>query len=478
MGNDKDVVIGLEVHVQLKTNTQLFCSCSTDFGAAPNANTCPVCMGFPGSLPVLNRRAVEFGMMAAAALNCKINERMKFDRKNYYYPDLPKAYQISQYDMPLAGEGILPVRVEGEEHEVGVERVHLEEDAGKLIHSDIGNESYVDYNRGGTPLIEIVSKPDIESPAVAEQYLKILKQRMEYLRVSDCNMEEGSLRCDANLSIRNPDGSLGVKTEVKNMNSFKGVREALKYEARRQRRRLQRGEEIVQGTRLWDEDAGETRAMRTKEEAHDYRYFPEPDLVPVEIDDEWKTEVKEEIPEMPGERRSRFVEEYELSREDANTLTSTRRMADFYEQALEAGCDSKILSNLMISDLRRELNDRNWSLADVQITPEEFSELVNLLEEDEISSNVASELLEELVETGGSPEEIVEERDLKQISDEDALGGIIAEVIDENPDAVEDIRGGTEQAIGYLVGQVMQKTQGQANPGRAKEMLREEILES
>ncbi|MGM0380746.1 MAG: Asp-tRNA(Asn)/Glu-tRNA(Gln) amidotransferase subunit GatB [bacterium] len=473
---NKDVVIGLEVHVQLKTNTKLFCGCSTDFGADPNANTCPVCMGLPGVLPVLNRRAVEFGMMAAKTLNCEINDRMKFDRKNYYYPDLPKAYQISQYDMPLAGEGVLELESNGKKQEVGVERVHLEEDAGKLIHSNIGNESYVDYNRTGTPLIEIVSKPDIDSPEIAEKYLRTLKQRMEYLGVSDCNMEEGSLRCDANLSIRNSDGSLGVKTEVKNMNSFKGVKKALEYEASRQRRRLQNGKQIVQGTRLWDEDAAKTRAMRTKEEAHDYRYFPDPDLVPVVIEEDWKKEIEEEIPEMPSVRRSRFIEEYNLPPDSAETLTATRPMADFYEQALAEDCDSETLANLMISDLRRELNDRNWNVEDVEITPAEFAELVNLLEADEISTNVASELLEELVETGGSPANIVEERDLKQISDEDALTGIITEVIEENPDAVEDIRGGTEQAIGYLVGQVMQKTQGQANPGRAKEMLKEEIL--
>jgi aspartyl-tRNA(Asn)/glutamyl-tRNA(Gln) amidotransferase subunit B len=472
----EDIVIGLEVHVQLKTKTKLFCSCANRFGDEPNANTCPVCMGLPGVLPVFNRRVLDYALLAAGALNCEIQDKMKFDRKNYYYPDLPKAYQISQFDMPLALDGELEVDVDGEKTNIGIERVHLEEDAGKLIHPSVGSESYVDYNRTGTPLIEIVSRPDITAPEQAEAYLRALKQRMEYLGISDCNMEEGSLRCDANLSIRNSDNSLGTKTEIKNMNSFKGVRVALAHEAKRQRRLLARGGEVVQGTRLWDENAKETRPMRTKEEAHDYRYFPEPDLVPIVIESSYRDEILEKLPEMPEKRRKRFVEEYNIPADDAEVLTSTRQMADFYEEAAEVGCDNKTLSNLMIADLRRELNEKNWVLEDIVMKPESLGSLAQMLEEDVINSNVASELVGELVESGGDPEEIVEERGLKQISDEGALDAIITEVVEENADAVDDIRSGKEQAIGFLVGQVMQKSQGQANPGRAKEMLREEIL--
>ncbi len=473
---DEKIVIGLEVHVQLKTETKLFCSCSTEFGVAPNKNTCPVCMGLPGVLPVLNRKAVQYGILAAMALNCQVRDKIKFDRKNYYYPDLPKAYQISQYDMPLAEEGELALSRDAEEYNIGVERLHLEEDAGKLIHSNIGNESYVDYNRTGTPLAEIVSKPDITSPEVAELYLRTLKQRMEYLDVSDCNMEEGSLRCDANLSIRKPNGELGTKTEVKNMNSFKGVRKALAYEARRQKKLLEKGEKVVQETRLWDEEAEKTRGMRSKEAAHDYRYFPEPDLVPVEISEEWKQEVAARLPEMPHEKLTRFKGEYELPDEAAETLTSSLDMAEFFEEAAQGKASYRAVSNLMISDLRRELNERDWTIDEVNLAPADLAKIAEMMEEDVISSNVGSELVEELVETGGDPEKIVEDRNLKQISDSDALGGVITEVVQENPGAVEDIRGGTEQAIGYLVGQVMQKTQGQADPEQAKQLLREEIL--
>jgi aspartyl-tRNA(Asn)/glutamyl-tRNA(Gln) amidotransferase subunit B len=476
MSEAEDVVIGLEVHVQLQTESKLFCRCSTKFGADPNKHTCPVCMGLPGVLPVLNRGALQYAMKAARALNCEIQSDMKFDRKNYYYPDLPKAYQISQYDMPLAEDGELEVEANGETQTIGIERLHMEEDAGKLIHSDVGDESFVDYNRAGVPLAEIVSEPDIRTPEAAEAYLKTLKKRMEYIDVSDCNMEEGSLRCDANISIRNEDGSFGTKVEVKNMNSFKAVKQALSYETSRQRRMIDNDETILQGTRLWDEDAGETRSMREKEEAHDYRYFPEPDLVPVRIPDEWVDEVDDELPEMPDHRRERFRDEYELSAEDARVLTDSRAMADFFENAVSACGDANAVSNLMKADLRRELNDRNWTMAQVAMEPEDLAAIVEMLNDDTISSNVGSELIEEIVETGEDPEAIVEERDLAQISDEGELDGMIEEVIEENPDAVEDIQNGNENAIGFLVGQVMQKSQGQANPEQANEMLRDKIL--
>ncbi|MFB6345813.1 MAG: Asp-tRNA(Asn)/Glu-tRNA(Gln) amidotransferase subunit GatB [bacterium] len=475
MNEYENIVIGLEVHVQLKTETKLFCNCPNEFGAEPNENTCPVCLGLPGTLPVINEKAIEYAIQAASALNLEVASDSKFDRKNYYYPDLPKAYQISQYDMPLASSGELPVDWNGKHSNVEIDRLHLEEDAGKLIHASTGGESYVDYNRTGTPLIEIVTGPDITHPSEAVSYLNTLKKRMEYLGVSDCNMEEGSLRCDANLSIRNQDGSLGVKTEVKNMNSFSAVESALTFEANRQQRLLDRGETIDQGTRLWDEDKEETRAMRTKEEEHDYRYFPEPDLVPLAIEDSTVEELQAELPEMPDERQTRFENEFNLDEEQSQLLTETLAMADFFEETVRNTSHQETVVNLMIADLRRELNERDWSVSNVAITPSNFAKLADLLADDVISSNVAAELLEELVEENSDPDVLVEELGLKQISDEDELTSIINEVLEDNPDAVDDVRSGKDQAIGFLVGQVMQKSQGQANPERAKELLRESI---
>lgn len=474
---ERDVVIGLEVHVQLGTETKLYCRCQNEFGADPNRNTCPVCLGLPGSLPVINRRAVEYAIRAALALNADVQSESKFDRKNYYYPDLPKAYQISQYDRPLARDGELPVSVEGASSTVQIERLHMEEDAGKLIHAPKRNESYVDYNRAGTPLIEIVTYPDMETAAQAVAYLRTLKKRMEYIGVSDCNMNEGSLRCDANLSIRREDGSLGTKTEVKNMNSFRAVRRALEHEAHRQRRVIERGESVVQGTRLWDEDAEETRPMRTKEEEHDYRYFPEPDLVPVRVPDDWEETIREDLPEMPDRRRERMREEYDLTEEDVRTLTDSREMADLYENAVEDGVRPTTVCNLVKSDLRRELNDLGIEVGEAQLRAEHLGTVASLLDEDEISSNGASTLIERLVREGGDPEALVEELGLRQISDASALESVIDQVVDENPDAVEDVREGKGEAVGFLVGQVMQATEGQANPERANEMLRDRLVE-
>ncbi len=471
-----DVVIGLEVHVQLQTQSKLFCGCSTKFGDNPNANTCPVCLGWPGTLPVLNKKALEYGILASLALNCKINQKIKFDRKNYYYPDLPKAYQISQYDLPLAEHGTVKFNHDGESCAVGIERLHLEEDAGKLVHSSVSRESYVDYNRSGTPLAEIVTKPELTSPERAESFLRTLKKQMEYLDVSDCNMDEGSLRCDANISIRRDDGSLGTKAEIKNMNSFKAVRKALSYEVLRQRKLLSRGQRVVQETRLWDETTEQTKSMRSKEEAHDYRYFPEPDLVPVRIDKKWQQEIGFKLPELPDKKFNRFLDEYQLTEEAARTLTDSRPLADFFEQAIKPDVSAKTVGNLIISDVKRELNERGWDIGQVALTPAALTSVASLLEENLISSNVGSELIAELVESGGDPREIVEQRGLKQISSEDQLSSVILQVVSENPDAVADIRGGKNQAIGFLVGQVMQKTGGQADPGTAQKLLREEIL--
>lgn len=470
-------MIGLEVHVQLKTETKLFCQCSNRFGDQPNENTCPVCMGLPGSLPVINEKAIEYAIRAARSLNCSIANFSKFDRKNYYYPDLPKAYQISQYDQPVAHDGTLQVEWSDQTTEVEIERLHLEEDAGKLIHAHTGSESYVDYNRAGTPLIEIVTGPVITHPKEAVAYLNRLKKRMEYIGVSDCNMEEGSLRCDANLSVRNQDDSLGVKTEVKNMNSFSAVEAALTYEANRQQRLIDRGETIDQGTRLWDEDDKETRPMRTKEEEHDYRYFPEPDLVPLDVTEDRVNAIEDDLPEMPDVRKKRFIDDYDLEKEETEILTDTRSMADYFEDVLASAKSTQRTVNLITSDLRRELNDRNWTIEDVKLSPENFAKISNLLEDDVISTNVASELIEELVEDDADPEKIVEDRDLKQISDQGELESITMDVIQENPEAVEDVQSGKEEAIGYLMGQVMQKTGGQADPQQAKSVLRESIAD-
>ncbi len=474
-----ETVIGLEVHVQLKTDSKIFCSCSTEFGGAPNTHTCPVCIGLPGTLPVLNKKAVEYAVKAGLALNCNICDYSKFDRKNYFYPDLPKAYQISQYDKPVGEDGYIEIEVEGEEHKIGITRIHLEEDAGKLIHEgtiDFSTGSLVDYNRSGVPLAEIVSEPDIRTPAQAREYLVQLKSIMEYLGVSDCNMEEGSLRCDANVSLR-PKGQkeFGIKTEVKNMNSFKAVEKALSFEVQRQKKILDSEKKVVQETRAWDEDLEETISMRGKEEAHDYRYFPEPDLVPLEISREWINEIKEDLPELPRVRKKRFIDEYGLPEYDAGVLTDTRALADLFEDAAAAHNEPKAVSNWIMSEHLRKLNEEELSPGESKVKGRQIGELLNLIEDDTISSKIAKDVFEKMFITGQDPEQIVEEEGLKQISDEGQLEAIIEEVIDENPEVVEDIKNGKDKAVGYLVGQIMQKTKGQANPQKANRMLRENI---
>lgn len=477
---DYDITIGLEVHAQLDTETKIFCSCSTEFGAEPNVHTCPVCLGLPGVLPVLNKRAVEYAIKAGLALNCEIADFSKFDRKNYFYPDLPKAYQISQYDLPLCENGYIDVEPEeGEAVRVGINRIHMEEDAGKLVHDGTITDSegsLVDYNRVGTPLIEIVTQPDIESPAQAVAYLKKLKSILEYLEVSDCNMAEGSLRCDANASIK-PKGEedLGVKTELKNMNSFKAIEKALTYEIKRQKKVLDSGKEVIQETRTWDPEAEKTYSMRGKEEAHDYRYFPEPDLVPLEVEQEWLEEIRETIPELPNVRRKRFIEELGLPEYDAQVLTDSKSIADFFEATVAEHNDPKSVSNWMMGDMMRLLNEEGLEIDEAEITPAGLAEMLELLDDGTISNKIAKTVFEEMFKTGKDPEDIVEDKGLKQISDEDELGNVIEDVIEDNPDAVEDYQGGKEQAIGYLVGQVMQATRGKANPQLAKEMLREKL---
>jgi len=476
---DYETVIGLEVHVELKTNTKIFCNCSTEFGADPNHHVCPVCLGLPGVLPVLNKKVVEFGILAGLALNCEIAEFSKFDRKNYFYPDLPKAYQISQYDLPLAQNGYLEIDTREGSKRIGITRIHMEEDAGKLVHQgSISTSPYslVDYNRTGVPLIEIVSEPDMNSPEEARAYLEKLKAIIQYTGVSDCKMQEGSLRCDANISIR-PAGTkeFGTKTEIKNLNSFKALQRALTYEVERQIEVLEEGGQIVQETRTWDEDKGITLSLRSKEEAHDYRYFPEPDLVPVVISREWVDSIKKRLPEMPGEKRKRYVEEYGLPAYDAQVITTSKEMADFFEECVAGYPDAKTVSNWMMGDLSRLLNANNMDITQCRIKPSQLVEMLKLLDEGTISGKIAKTVFEEMFETGKDPGAIVEEKGLVQISDEAAIQGIIDEVIADNPKSVQDYKAGKKKAMGFLVGQVMKATKGKANPQVVNKILQEKL---
>ena len=481
MSTKYETVIGLEVHVQLDTDSKIFCSCSTEFGNEPNENTCPVCLGLPGTLPVLNKKAVDYAIMAGLALNCDIAEYSKFDRKNYFYPDLPKAYQISQFDLPVAENGNIEVETDEGIFNIGVTRVHLEEDAGKLIHEgsiDKSKGSLVDYNRTGVPLIEIVSEPDMRTPAQAKAYLTQLKMIMEYLGISDCNMEEGSLRCDANVSLR-PEGQeeFGTKAELKNMNSFSAVEKGLEYEVKRQKDLLDNGEEIDQETRTWDESLNKTISMRGKEEAHDYRYFPEPDLVPLEIDEAWKEEMRKELPELPREKYKRFISELGLPEYDAGVLTGDKDMAVFFEEVLKDYDDPKNLSNWMMGEFLRLLNENDESPFDSGVSPINLAKMLKMIDEDVISGKIAKEVFEKMYNNGSDPETIVEEEGLKQISDEDELETIVDGIIEDNPDAVEDIKNGKDKAIGFLVGQVMKETRGKANPELVNQMFRDKLMD-
>ncbi len=479
MDKNYETVIGLEVHVQLDTDSKIFCSCSTEFGSEPNTNTCPVCLGLPGTLPVLNKKAVDYLVMTGLALNCEIATYSKFDRKNYFYPDLPKAYQISQYDLPIAKDGFIEVETEEGTHKIGITRIHLEEDAGKLIHEgsiDRSSGSLVDYNRTGVPLAEIVSEPDIRTPEQAREYLNYLKKTLEYLGVSDCNMEEGSLRCDANISLRpRGDKEFGTKVELKNMNSFKAIEKALAYEQKRQRQMIEAEETIVQETRTWDEDKSKTISMRGKEEANDYRYFPEPDLVPLEINESWENEIKEKLPELPAVRKKRFIEDYDLPEYDADVLTDSRELADLFEECVSEYEDAKEVSNWIMGEFLRLVNEEKMEVEETKITGQLLGKMLKMMDEDVISSKIAKTVFEEMFYTGKDPEDIVEEKGLKQISDEDKLEKLVEEIIEDNPDVIEDIRNGKDKAIGYLVGQVMKETKGKANPQMVNKMFKEKI---
>jgi aspartyl-tRNA(Asn)/glutamyl-tRNA(Gln) amidotransferase subunit B len=476
-----EAVIGLEVHAQLATRSKMFCGCSTAFGAAPNTQTCPVCLGMPGSLPVINRRAVEFGMRTALALGCAVNRHNRFARKHYYYPDMPKNYQISQYEEPLAEHGQLVLAGGGAaEAPIGIQRLHLEEDVGKLLHEgDLASAaaSNVDFNRAGVPLMEIVSRPDLRSPLDAANYLRAVRTLLLYLGVCDGNMEEGSLRCDANISLR-PRGArdLGTKVEIKNMNSFRHVQRALEHEVRRQADALASGERIVQETRLWDAERGRTLPMRSKEFAHDYRYFPEPDLPPLDVDPAWLERVRAALPELPAERRRRFGEVYRLSAYEADLLTQGRGLADYFETAVREYPAAKTVANWVLNELLRDLPaDDDRAVAASPVPPGHLADLLRLVDDGTISGKIAKDVFERMVRTGEDAGAIVQREGLTQVADVGELGAVVDEVLAANGSVVEDYRRGKKAALGFLVGQVMKATRGKANPALVNRLLGEKL---
>lgn len=479
MNKDYEVVIGLEVHAELKTATKIFCSCSTTFGAEPNTQVCPVCSGFPGMLPVLNKRVVELAIMTGLALDCKIADICKFDRKNYFYPDLPKAYQISQYDMPICINGHMEIDIDGEKKRIGITRAHMEEDAGKLVHQgDITTTpfSLVDLNRSGVPLLEIVSEPDMRSAEEARAYMEKLRSILLFAGVSDCKMQEGSLRCDANVSVRPWDQKeFGTRTEIKNLNSFRALEKAIEYEAKRQIEVLEDGDQVVQETRTWDDDKQVTRSMRSKEEAHDYRYFPEPDLPPIRISREWIDEVRKTLPEMPDEAQNRLIKEYGLPAYDAAIITLTPEYLEFFDDCINHYKDAKIVSNWMMGELNRLLKQNNMEISECRFKPADLVSLLTLIDEGTISGKIAKTVFEEMFVTGDKPENIIKEKGLVQLSDEGTLVPLLDKIVTDNPKVVEDYKNGKEKAVGFFVGQVMKATKGQANPAIVNKLLKERL---
>jgi len=476
-----EAVIGLEVHAQLLTKCKVFCSCSTVFGGEPNTQTCPICLGMPGVLPVLNRKVVELTIKTALATHCSIAPFSQFARKNYFYPDLPKGYQISQYEKPLASEGYIDIELggEGRKKRIGITRIHMEEDAGKLLHEMEGavtDYSYVDFNRTGVPLIEIVSKPDINTPEEASEYLRNLRAILQYLEVCDGNMEQGSFRCDANISLR-PEGQrqLGTKVELKNMNSFRHVQRALEFEIERQQKVLEERETIIQETRLWDANQETTSSMRGKEEAHDYRYFPDPDLVPIVIDERWVEEIRKTLPELPAERCERFVRDYGIPAYDAKVQTASRTLADYYEKSVKHYSKPKIVSNWVMGELLRMLKESKKEIEECPITPSSLAEMLMMVDKGTISGKIAKKVFEEMFRSGKSPVEIVKQRGLEQVSDEGEIDTVIDTVLSANAKQVEEYRQGKEKLFGFFVGEVMKATRGRANPKMVNELLRKKL---
>lgn len=476
-------VIGLEVHAQLLTDSKIFCGCSTRFGEEPNKNTCPVCIGFPGVLPVLNKKVVEFAIRAGLATHCKVAPYSRWARKNYFYPDLPKGYQISQYELPLCANGYVEIDTSGGKKTIRITRIHMEEDAGKNIHEVPGDYSLVDLNRAGVPLLEIVSEPDIRTTGEASLYLKNLRAVLQYLQICDGNMEEGSFRCDANVSVR-PAGTstLGVKTELKNMNSFKAVEKALEYEIRRQIEALSGGGSLVQETRLWDAEREVTRSMRSKEYAHDYRYFPDPDLLPLVISNEWIEEIKATLPELPEARKQRFASQYSLPLYDAELLTARRDVADYFEAAVQIHSNPKAISNWVMGDLFRVIRERkldeHFYIESWPIRPQHLAGMVRLIDEGKISGKMAKSLFEEMLKSDVAPEKIVQQKGLEQVSDLMSIEKAIDQILSAHSEQVTEFRAGKEKVFGFLVGQVMKATQGKANPQKVNEILRKKLAES
>ncbi len=472
-------VIGLEVHAQLNTNTKIFCGCSTEFGAPPNTHICPICTGQPGVLPVLNKKVVEYAIKMGLATHCAIARVSRFARKNYFYPDLPKGYQISQYELPLAEHGYVEILVDGKTKRIGLTRIHMEEDAGKLVHPGSFTDtpySLVDYNRSGVPLIEIVSEPDMRSPREAGAYLRTLRAILRYLEISDGNMEEGSFRCDANISVRRKGTTtFGTRTELKNMNSFRNVEKALEYEIERQIAALESGEAVVQETRLWDASAGVTRTMRGKEEADDYRYFPDPDLLPLVVEDDWIEEIRKTLPELPSEKRNRLVRQYGIPPYDAEVITAEKAVADYFEECV-AVCDApKQASNWIMVEVLRELKESGREILQFPVTARHLGEMILMIEKGTISGKIAKTVFAEMAATGDPPEKIVQEKNLVQVTDQGAIEAVIEEVLAENPEQVERYRGGKTKLLGFFVGQVMKKTKGKANPQMVNSILKDKL---
>ncbi len=471
-----ETIIGLEVHAELSTDTKIYCSCANEFGGDTNTHCCPICTGMPGTLPVLNKKVVDYGIKAGLATNCSITKEGKQDRKNYFYPDLPKAYQTSQFDLPLCTNGYIDITVDGKKKRIGITRIHIEEDAGKLFHEAVAGNTLVDFNRCGVPLIEIVSEPDMRTPEEAKEYLENLKAILEYTGVSDCKMQEGSLRCDINVSVR-PVGQkeFGTRTEMKNVGSFSGAMRAIEYESKRQIEEIEKGNKIIQETRRWDDANGVSIAMRSKEEAQDYRYFPEPDLVPIIVDDEWIERIRASIPELPAQRKEKYINIGGLTEYDAGQITLSIHLADYLDKCMECGANGKAASNWILSDISRLLNENNMEPSQIPVPAEYLVKMLELIDKGTISNNQGKKVIEELFVNPRDPEIIIKEKGLVQISDESALLKIVVEIIDNNPQSVADYKGGKDRAIGFLVGQTMRATKGQGNPQILNKLIKEEL---
>ncbi|MBR0427923.1 MAG: Asp-tRNA(Asn)/Glu-tRNA(Gln) amidotransferase subunit GatB [Clostridia bacterium] len=470
-----EAVIGLEVHAELSTKTKIFCNCSTKFGGAPNTQVCPVCMGMPGALPVLNEKVVEYAVKAGLATNCTISQDSKNDRKNYFYPDTPRAYQISQFDKPLCEHGYIEIDTENGKKRIRILRIHIEDDAGKLNHDDFSGDSLVDLNRAGVPLIEIVSEPDIASPEEADAYLKKLKSILEYIEVSDCKMEEGSYRADVNVSVHKKGEKLGTRTECKNMSSFRSIVREIEYEIERQIDLLEAGERVKQQTLRWDDVSGKTFSTRDKENADDYRYFPEPDLVAIKLSDEYIENIKQNLPELPESRRERYFNEYNMTEKEVGIITASKYLSDLFEAASEICGNRKAVSNWIISDISRILNEKEMEPSAIPFTAEHLAHMVQIIDKGTISSSIGKKVLEEMFENPREPEEIVKEKGWAQISDEGEIRKVVVQILEENPQSIADFKAGKDRALGFLVGQAMKATKGKANPQMLNKLFVEEM---